>query len=217
LYESDMVMLDYQTGSYWWQVAGRAIVGPLTNEGLTVLPSVMTTWKTWQELHPETLVLSRETGFNRDYSRDPFGSLIQSLNRGQFPFPVSEAGRDNRLQPGEKVLVIKVGNDVKAYPLQRLESMAIMDEVGEFPIVIFTDPDRLGGAAYGRRVEGQVLSFILENGRYIDLETRSIWELSGNASAGPLAGVQLTPIASKTAFWYSIVAAEPEITVYKDE
>ncbi len=65
LYESDLVMVDRGTGSYWWQVAGTAIVGPLTGAALEPLPSTVSTWEDWIELYPDTLLLSRDTGHER--------------------------------------------------------------------------------------------------------------------------------------------------------
>ena len=120
LYESDMVMLDYNTGSYWWQVAGRAIVGPLTDETLTVLPSMTTTWGEWHLLYPESLVLSQETGFDRNYSRDPFQGFAAYINQGNFAFPVSAAALDERLPPGARVLVVRVEEEARAYPVESL-------------------------------------------------------------------------------------------------
>jgi hypothetical protein len=72
LFESDMVMFDHQTGSYWNQVSGEAIVGPLTGQHLSIVPAQMTTWGAWKALYPETLVLAEETGYERNYRRDPF-------------------------------------------------------------------------------------------------------------------------------------------------
>ncbi len=136
LFESDMVMLDYQTGSYWWQVAGKAIVGPLTDQTLVVLPSQTTTWQTWLDLHPETLVLSRETGFYRDYSRDPFLDIAESINEGRFAFPVSDAVRDERLQAGELVVSVLFGSTSRAYPLMTSFSRVIHDVIESNPIVV---------------------------------------------------------------------------------
>ena len=62
LYESDLVMYDHLTGSYWFQVIGEAIVGPLTGKRLKLLPSVTTTWGRWKALHAGTKVLSRNLG-----------------------------------------------------------------------------------------------------------------------------------------------------------
>ena len=52
LYESDLVMVDRSTGSYGWQVAGRAIVGPLTGTALAALPSIVVTWQGWKPSTP---------------------------------------------------------------------------------------------------------------------------------------------------------------------
>ncbi len=105
LFESDLVMFDHQTGSYWFQVLGEAIVGPLTRKRLTMLPSTTITWVQWKELHPDTQILSRDLGLRREgsYDRDPFASYADRVNRGQFAFPVSEKKLDDRLLPGDKV------------------------------------------------------------------------------------------------------------------
>ena len=57
LYESDMVMFDHSTGSYWQQVNGQAIAGTLTNERLALLPAQTTTWGLWKAQYPHTQVL----------------------------------------------------------------------------------------------------------------------------------------------------------------
>ena len=211
LFESDMVMLDYETGSYWWQVAGRAIVGTLTDKILTLLPSFTGTWGEWRNLHPETQVLSRDTGFPRDYSFDPFRDYPESVNRGKFAFPVSEAVKDPRLAAGEKVLAVKVGNDAKAYPVAKLGLAAIMDTIGGQSIVVFTNEE--SGAAFKPIAVGRTLTFEVRNKLFTDQETSSIWNLAGQAIDGPLKGAQLPPVPTKTTFWFSIVAAEPGITV----
>jgi len=62
LYQSDLVMVDRETGSYWWQVAGRAIIGDLTDSTLEPLPSSMRRWSDWSAAHPNGSVLSRLPG-----------------------------------------------------------------------------------------------------------------------------------------------------------
>jgi hypothetical protein len=214
LYESDMVMLDYQTGSYWWQVAGQAIVGSLTGETLTILPSTTISWGEWRQLHPATLVLSRDTGFSRDYDRDPFVGYAEVLNGGRFAFPVSEAGQDQRLPPGTQVLAVTIGGEARAYPVAELGRAAIMDTLGGQPIVVFTNPDAATGAVYQPMAGGQSLTLEFRDGEFLDRQTGSTWDMAGRATGGPLQGVQLSAVPSRTAFWFAIIAAAPEITVY---
>jgi hypothetical protein len=217
LYESDMVMLDYGTGSYWWQVAGEAIVGPLTGERLTVLPSAVTTWGQWQALHPQTLVLARPAGRPaRTYDRDPFVGFEDALNSGRFAFPVSEAGRDERLVAGARVLAITSGGDVRGYPLTGSEPQAISDTVGEQAVVVFTDPQGPTGAAFEPLASGRALGFAVRDGEFVDRETGSVWNLAGEAVSGQLSGAQLPAVPSRTTFWFAIVAAEPEITLFRE-
>jgi hypothetical protein len=75
LYRSSKLMYDQATHSLWNQFSGRPVVGPLTDSGirLEVLPVAITSWAEWREQHPQTLVLSLETGHERDYLRPPEG------------------------------------------------------------------------------------------------------------------------------------------------
>lgn len=114
LFENDLVMVDRETGSYWWQVAGAAIVGELNGQSLVPLASQTTTWSAWEEAHPETAVLARLAG--RDYSRDSFANYGERLDQGQTPFPVSEAAMaDDRLAASSRVLVATINGETKAW------------------------------------------------------------------------------------------------------
>ncbi|MEE9215828.1 MAG: DUF3179 domain-containing protein [Anaerolineales bacterium] len=217
LYESDMVMLDYETGSYWWQVPGQAIVGPLTGEELELLPSTVTTWRSWRELHPDTRVLSRDTGYDRNYNQDPFATYAEILEGGRFAFPVGEAARDPRLSPAAIVLALKVEGTVVAYPLERSAPSVIHDEVGGSPVAVFLDPGSQSGAAFHPIVAGELLRFRWTEAGPIDENTGSLWDLAGRAIDGPLIGEQLKPLPTKTSFWFAIVAAEPDIEVRNGE
>ncbi len=143
LYESDMVMIDRSTGSYWWQVAGKAIVGPLTDVALEPLPASVDTWAGWVAAYPDTKLLTRETGFSRPYERDVFAGYAERINNGQFAFPVGEtAAGDRRLAAAELVVGVELGGEVRAYPVAALDG-ELRDEVGGIPVVVIP---RDGGA-----------------------------------------------------------------------
>jgi hypothetical protein len=218
LYESDMVMFDHQTGSYWNQVSGEAIVGPLTGQRMSILPAQMTTWGGWKELYPDTLALSENTGFERDYRRDPFTGYGEGLNAGgQFFFPVSDAGRDARLDPGEIVLGLEIDGALRAYPLALLGDAVVHDTLGGTDLVVFSQADGPSGAAYLPQADGRKLTFVLEDGRIQDLETSSEWDMAGRAIKGELVGAQLEPLPVRSTFWFSLVANFPDIDVYLPE
>ncbi len=215
LYESDMVMFDHATGSYWMQVSGESIVGTLTGERMTLLPSQTTTWALWKSQHPATQVLSRDTGFGRDYSYDPFLSLGEQFNAGGgFWFPVSENGRDARLDPGDVVLSVEIEGVQRAYPIQLLGDGVVNDQIGDVPVVVFSAAAGPTGAAYSPLVAAQLLTFVFIDGVFQDEQTASTWSLSGMAVAGELAGTQLEGLPTRSTFWFSMVASFPGIELY---
>lgn len=214
LYESDMVMLDHQTGSYWVQVSGRAVVGTLTDAQLEVLPSQMSSWQQWQALYPETKVLSRDTGFSRNYSRNPFVSYPEQLNStGQFAFPVSEAGRDARLAPGTLLLAVQIGDETHVYPVENRGLTVLNEEIGETAVLILIQSD--AGAAYRPIVNGRFLTFTMQNEQIIDNETGSTWNFAGRAVAGNLLGSQLESLPTRTALWFALIAAYPDLMLHQ--
>lgn len=218
LYENDLVMFDRETNSYWWQVAGRAIVGELSGEGLTPLPSSTTTWADWRARHPDTLVLSTDTGFERPYARDAFTGYRQAVRQGNFPFPLSEEVRnDQRLDPSEEVVGILIEGEARAYAVRQLGDGVANDELAGVPLVVLSSADGPTGAVFRRTVDGRDLTFRFEDGRYLDEETASVWSLDGRAVEGPLAGTELEPVAGRFSFWFAFVASFPEATVFVPE
>lgn len=117
LYQSNLLLYDRQTESLWSQLKQSAVTGPMMDKRLTALPCVETTWGRWRKLHPDTLVLSTDTGFSRDYQHDPYASYEESE---MVMFPVSR--KDQRLMPKEPVLGVTLKGESEAFPLRALEA-----------------------------------------------------------------------------------------------
>jgi hypothetical protein len=222
LFESDMVMYDHQTGSYWFQVLGEAIVGSLTGKRLEMLPSVMVTWGQWKRQHPDTRVLSRNLGLltggpGNPYDRDPFVGYQQRVNQGAFIFPVTEEKLDGRLSPGEMVFAVQVGESHKAYPLSGESDRVVNDEVGGKRIVVIVRAAGPGAVAYMSQVGSREFAFRLSDGSVEDIETMSLWDDTGLAVSGPMAGAQLIQVPSRTSFWFSLVGALPGIELHSSQ
>jgi hypothetical protein len=220
LHESDLVMFDYQTGSYWFQVLGEAIVGPLTGKRLEMLPSVTVPWGEWRRLHPRTTVLSIDQGLfqgasgNR-YAGDPFRGYSERLNQGQFAFPVSPEKLDGRLLPGDPVIAIQVAESHKAYALSGRSDWLLNDLVGGQRVVVLGRANGPTGVAFLSSADDRALSFRLAAGFLEDLETGSRWDDGGVAVSGPLAGARLSPLPLRSSFWFSLAGALPGIDLYK--
>src|SRR5258708_4092794 len=72
LYQQNLLLFDHETDSLWSQLRGQAVTGPMAGTSLELLPVSMTTWQDWKAEHPQTSVLSFQTGYKRDYARDPY-------------------------------------------------------------------------------------------------------------------------------------------------
>lgn len=116
LYNSDLVFYDRTSNTLWDQVEAKGIVGPKTGQQLTLVPVTMTTWSRWRNAHPDTLVLSADTGFEIDYSKDPYARY-----RGEagLMFPVS--AEDDRVHPKSVVYGFDVAGTPIAYTQNLLE------------------------------------------------------------------------------------------------
>ena len=217
LFENDLVMFDRDSEviSYWFQVAGEAVVGARTGQRLTPLASITMEWQAWLAEHPDTLVLSDDTGFDRPYGAD-VASLLSGAGEVTVrpPFLIGdETLADGRLPISELVLVVEIADKPRAYPLQSLGSLAINDALADQPIVVFIDSPSRFGAAFDPRVDGRLLTFVLEDGAFVDAETGTRWNRSGLAVEGPLAASQLVALPARTTFWFSILSAFPMVTV----
>lgn len=127
LYNSDLVMYDRLTDTYWSQVLGVAILGPLAGVQLERLQVDVMTWSKLRGLHPDTLVLSTETGFSRPYGRDPYSPYAYYRSREVW-FPVKNL--DDKLHPKAIPHGIVLGDLAKVYEQNSVARVkALNDEV----------------------------------------------------------------------------------------
>ena len=117
LYNSDVLLYDRNTESLWSQILGKAVAGEQVGKKLTPIPVSHTTWKDWRQTHPDTLVMSDDTGYARDYRRNPYAGYEQS--RATY-FAVNNEAPDN-YHPKEVVVGVHADGVYKAYPFVELE------------------------------------------------------------------------------------------------
>ena len=136
LYQSDMLLYDHQTESLWSQIKSEAVTGKLTGARLKLLSSTHTNWASWKSKYPETQVLSDDTGYRRDYDRDPYQGYE---NSERLMFGVNTKSR--KYHPKEKVIGIELGKVTKAYPFSELKKAGspVKDVLGKTPVRIFYD------------------------------------------------------------------------------
>jgi hypothetical protein len=238
LRNSDLIMWDDQTESWWQQLTGEGIVGEFTGEQLTILPSQVVSFEAFREQFPDGVVL--DDG-NRSYGINPYTGY-DSTDR---PF-LFDGQVDDRLDSAtDRVLAGTIGGQPIAYPFDALaEEQVINDTVGDEPVVAIWQPGKASAldqaviaesrdvgmaTLYSRVIEAPadvdeldvdddgntVLTFIIDDEGVIrDEQTNSTWDIFGTAEDGPLADVELRQELAAPHFWFAWAAFEPETLVY---
>ena len=229
LRKSDLVMWDRQTQSWWQQLTGVAIAGVLSGARLEFHPAAIVSWEAFKTHSPEGQVLSKETGYNRNYGSNPYLGYDRV---GEPPF-LFRGELDGRLLPKERVLAINIGEKDLAIPFPVLaEERVINIEFNGVDLAVFFDPQaksvldgylisdsrEVGSASVFKPVvDGQKLTFQIDEERFTDAETGSTWNILGAAVEGPLAGKQLEIVIHGNHFWFAWAAFKPDSEIYQPE
>ena len=208
LFQTNLIMYD-RTGteeSLWPQMLRGARCGPSDGAQLPMVPIIETTWRGWKELHPDTRVVTENTGHDRPYQFYPYGSYDLEEN-GNLLYPVSD-GIDPRRPPKERVLGIPIDGD---QPIGFAFPFGELDELGEVGVVnhhagyaVLWERSVGGAMAFRPRVGITPLTLKAENGTIVDVETGSEWRVDGRAVSGPLEGQSLEPVEEAfVSFWFA--------------
>lgn len=138
LYNSDVLRYDRETESLWSQIRKEAVTGAMKRRGLTALPLVHTSWRAWRAQHPDTRVLSTNTGFERNDWSNPYSGYEQDSG---LNFPVN--ARSARYHPKARVLGVEVDGHFKAYPfaeLSQVRGREVQDRIAGRQVRVRFDP-----------------------------------------------------------------------------
>lgn len=221
LYMNNLLMYDRTSKeSLWPQMLRAARCGPRDGTTLAMVAVMEVTWEGWRELHPGTRVVSGNTGFDRPYSRYPYGTYDQPNDR-QLLFPIPEF--DTSRPPKERVLVVPAESLLGAggigFPYGLLDDRgsvaAVHAETGGTEFVVFWDAAKQAAMAYEPMLDGEGLRFSVDERGIVDVETGTLWRVDGVAVEGELRGRRLHPVAEAfVAFWFAWRAFYPEAEVW---
>ncbi|MCH8221838.1 MAG: DUF3179 domain-containing protein [Chloroflexi bacterium] len=185
LFMNAMTWWDHKTASVWSQPWGTAITGTLKGKSLTQIPFEFTTWQSWLNMHPDTLVIVDERGFEYgpQMITDAFviGVAIQDQALGFYYKSVEEIGVRN-------------------------------DTLGDFPIAVVVNAETREISVLLRNGIGtpadddveipELLTFEKNaDGTLTDIETGSTWDPHrGLALSGPLRGAPIQKIPFQSSF-----------------
>ena len=216
LYQSNKLMFDAATKSLWSSISGTPVVGPLVGSGLrlTALPVVTTTWGEWRRRHPDTTVLSLDTGFERDYSE---GAAYRAyFSTDALMFDVSK--HDARLPNKAQVLVLRLEDAAGAAPRRPIAiSAQFLLAHRVYPVadvtpklIVVTD-----STGANRVYEARDYRFARTDGddRVIDSDGRA-WTVTENALAASFdSSLTLPRVPAHRSFWFGWYAQHPDTTL----
>ncbi|MHC4646506.1 MAG: DUF3179 domain-containing protein [Planctomycetota bacterium] len=226
LRHSNLVMYDRQTESLWQQFTGEAIVGDMVGSTLKGIAAQIISFGQFRSVYKDGLVLSRETGFRRNYGRNPY---VGYDDVSQRPF-LFRGETDGRLPPMEKVVAVTIDGQSKAYPYAvTRQRRVINDTIGGRHIVVChaegaasaLDKPKIAGSrevgstgVFDRKLDEQLLSFRYDEGKFYDDQTDSVWDITGRAVEGPLKGKQLTLLPHGDYFAFAWLVFKPKTKIY---
>lgn len=215
LYNANLIPYDRASDSYWSQMTLQCVSGVLKGNEPDLFKLVETSWKTWKELYPNSKVVSINTGFNRDFTRYPYGLY---RTNDYLIFPVNNT--DSRLHKKERVLGVKIGLKTKVYQISNFSDsiMIINDKINTSPVVIVGSKSKNFALAFFRRLpNGKELTFSpIQNALpvvMVDSEGTT-YDIFGMGITGPRDGEQLLSPDSYIAYWFAWVAFHDDVDIY---
>jgi len=188
LRNSDLVMYDRQTESWWQQFGGDGVVGRYAGTRLRTLPARIVAWRSFRAQHPDGFVLSRNTGYSRPYGENPYAGY-DDVSSPPF-FPTRNAG-DKRLPPKERVVFLERGGSAVAIPFSTLAKKRQVEVT-------------LAGHRFEVRWQGGVSSALdsgeIASGR--DVGAAQVFE-------------QGRPTTFSEPFWFAVAAFRPHVQIVR--
>jgi len=214
--EGNEVFKDRATGSRWQQSSLRAISGPLQGTRLQLYPFLLTSWGEWRRLHPDTLVLKPLPGYADRIAEK--NKMIRAGLSGEGAAPDDVTYHDNRLKPKTMVLGVDVDGATKAFPLDALRRVRVVNDVlGGKPVLVVHQPSSDTTTAFVARAAGRTLTFDAANAEasaLVDRETGSRWNAYGACESGRLKGSTLETIVLEPEYCFACSEFHRETQIY---
>ena len=208
----NFVMQDVETGTWWQQVSGEAILGPLKGQRLTLLPFDQLTFQVWREESPNgrVLVPVEAIASAKRYARADWEDRMARTS--------APRSADQQMPPRTLVLGIELKGVARAYPLAGMNAAGVvLDEIAGTPIAIVRAPDGRSTRVFDRTVDGRAVELIAKADEspflLADVGTGSEWSFAGEAVSGPLKGRRLERVPVLEEYWFDWKTYHPSTGV----
>jgi hypothetical protein len=210
----NFIMRDEETGSWWQQISGECIQGPLKGRRLKTFDHDELTFATWKAEGASGRVLRPDPKIE---AKGEYAPADWERRMTRVPVATTLSNPDELLPARTLVVGVEANGKAKAYPFDALEKQnPIMDTVGGEPLLVVLGEDGKSVRAFDRRVDGRALELFLKPGAHtlLDAETGSEWDFTGAALSGALAGRRLERIQPIKDYWFDWKTYHPDTGVY---
>lgn len=210
----NFIMRDEETGSWWQQISGECILGPLKGKRLKSFDHDELTFATWKAEGSRGRVLRPDPKVEEEKHYAP-ADWEQSVARMRV---ATTLANPNEILPARTLVVgVEAGGRSKAYPFEALEKQnPITDALGGVPLLVVLAEDGKSVRVFDRRLDGRTLDLYMKTGSktLLDAQTGSEWDFTGAALSGELAGKKLGRLRPLKDYWFDWKTYHPETGVY---
>jgi hypothetical protein len=207
----NFLMRDDETGSWWQQITGKAIFGPLKGRQLDAVLSDELTFGLWKQESPAGKVLAPVTKYQDEYESEWEPKVAK------LPVVINFPG--TALQSRDILIGMEIGGASRAYPMPAvLAQSPVQDRLGGTPILLVVGPDGKSVRAFVSRLDGKDIELFRKSGSewvMVDSTSGSEWNFQGCAITGPAQGKCLQPLPVLKDYWFDWRNYHPETSVYR--
>jgi hypothetical protein len=211
----NFLMRDEETGTYWQQISGLAVSGPLKGRQLVLVLSDELTFATWKTEEPQGKVLNDVPKYVSGYARKDWDVRMKRE-------PVVIAFPEHGLKARDLMLGIQAFGASRAFLYdQVIAEKLVKDHVGAEPVLLVVGPDGQSVRAFRDRLSGvdDAPDFYRMTANtpgllLMDAPTGSEWNFQGCAVSGKLKGTCLERIPMLKDYWFDWRNYNPKTTIY---
>lgn len=209
----NFIMRDEETGTWWQQVSGEAMHGPMKGRQLNGVFTDEVTFAVWKREHPNGRVLRPDDRVSKNYEAANWEEEYEKL---RVIVPIDP---NDKLKPRALIAGIVINGKAIAYPIDVLKQQRlVINTIDTTPIFVALGDDNKSVRVFDRRVDDRTLEFFVKADatplQFVDAETGSTWDFSGKAISGALAGKQLRKISVLKDYWFDWKIYHPATTIY---
>jgi len=208
----NFLMRDKETGTWWQQITGKAIFGPLQGAALELVLSDELTFGEWRSESPSGQVLAPVAKYTKEYDSNWEPDVAK--------LPVVISFPETELKSRDVVIGLTINGVARAYAWETfVRQSPVLDRVNGVPLLLVLGPDGKSFRVFVSRIDGKDAEFFLQadnkDWRLLDTNTASQWNFQGCAVSGPAEGKCLERVPALKDYWFDWRNYHADTTIYK--